>query len=126
MKIFFSGLKNRTSKSQKWINCKPSNCNHVFIMTSDHFETLAQMIKGLHDDFSAELAEFQTETRENFQRVFAHLQSHDSDLRMIKTEMMDMGKKLRGLAGLEVELIETKRRVTRLEKRLDIPTVGFK
>ena len=94
-------------------------------MTDDHFETLAQMIKGLHDDFSGDLAEFKTETRENFQRVFAHLQSHDSDLRMIKTEMMDIGKKLRGLAGLEIELIETKRRITRIEKRLEIPTVGL-
>ena len=94
-------------------------------MTNDQFETLAQMIKGLHDDFSTELAEFKTETRENFQRVFTHLQSHDGDLRMIKTEMMDMGKKLRGLAGLEIELIETKRRVTRIEKRLEIPTVGL-
>ena len=95
-------------------------------MTNDQFETLAQMIKGLHDDFSAELEELKTETRENFQRVFVHLQSHDGDLRMIKTEMMDMGKKLRGLAGLEVELIETKRRVTRIEMRLEIPTVGLK
>ncbi len=94
-------------------------------MTDDQFETLAQMIKGMHDDFSAELGEFKVETRENFQRVFAHLQSHDGDLRMIKTEMMEMGKKLRGLAGLEIELIETKRRVTRIEKRLDIPTVGL-
>lgn len=97
-------------------------------MTEDHFETLAQMIKSVHDDITDLLSDFQgfqLETRENFQRVFSHLQSHDSDLRMIKTEMMDMGKKLRGLAGLEIELIETKRRVTRIEKRLDIPTVGL-
>ncbi len=90
-------------------------------MTNDQFETLAQMIKSVHDD----LSELKSETRENFQRVFVHLQSHDGDLRMIKTEMMDIGRKLRGLAGLEVELIETKRRVTRIEKRLDLPTVGL-
>ena len=108
-------------------------------MTNDQFEILAQMIKGVHDDLSkeirglsaelgglkAELASFKTETRENFQRVFAHLSSHDTDLRMVKTEMMDMGRTLRGLAGIEVELIETKRRVTRIEKRLDIPKVGL-
>ena len=94
-------------------------------MTNDQFETLAQMIKHLHDDFSADLDSFKTETRENFLKVFAHLQSHDGDLRMIKKEMMDQGRTLKGLAGLETEVIETKRRMTRVEKRLDIPTVGL-
>lgn len=97
-------------------------------MTNDQFETLAQMIKGVHDDLSAEigslssdLQSFKLETRENFAKVFAHLTSHDRDLSMIKKEMMDQGRTLKSLAGLEMEVIETKRRVTRIEQQRDIP-----
>ncbi len=102
-------------------------------MTNDQFETLAQMIKGVHADFSdaigglsTELASIKTETRENFQRVFAHLSSHDDQLRMINKEMLDQGKRLRNLEGFAPEIIDHGRRVFRIEQKLDLPRPALK
>ncbi len=102
-------------------------------MTNDQFETLAQMIRGVHEDLSADierlangLSGFKSETYANFQRVFTHLSAHDDQLRMITKEMLDQGKRLRNLEGFAPEIIDHGRRLTRIEQKLDLPRPALK
>ena len=60
-----------------------------------------------------------------FHKVFAHLQSHDGDLRMIKKEMLDQGKSPKALASIETEVISHERRLKTVESELGIPRVSF-
>ncbi len=91
-------------------------------MTNDQFETLAQMIKSVHDDPT----EFQSASLRHSQEIFAHQKSHDDRLRMINKEMLDQGKRLRKPEGFAPEVVDHSRRLKHIERKLDLPRPALK
>ena len=95
-------------------------------MTNDQFEKLAATMSGLAGDFDNRFDELNGKMLDNFQRVFAHLSSHDDQLRMINKEMLDQGRRLRNLEGFAPEIIDHGRRLSRIEQKLDLPRPALK
>ena len=94
-------------------------------MTNDQFEQLATMMKGLADDFDA-LKDDVGDLRDEFSGLRIYIDEQltpiRADLRMVKTEMLSMGKKLANLEGFGVEVIDHSTRIRRVETKLGMAT----
>ena len=94
-------------------------------MTNDQFEQLATMMKGLADDFEV-LKDDVGDLRDEFSGLRIYIDEQltpiRADLRMVKTEMLAMHKKLVNLEGFGVEVIDHGKRIRRIETKLGIAT----